>query len=431
MSDPSEFSFETRLLSVLIHSKTALRDHRIDLKPHLWVNPQHRSAAELVLSLYDQSHVPPSQDALLHELERRNVRDSPLVSDVISAAYQASPEEARSIYSSRLVELIRNAAYKSAFDRSLIAYKENKLQEVDQIWREVQGVGRGDPGENAVDIGEDDLESELSEDAPIYGREGIVKTGYPTLDTNLKGGPAAAELHLVVAPPNAGKSRFLLNLGKNACFQGKKVCYMTYEMSAKICKHRFWQTISNQKIEDLYTTDGRTKVRNQLGKIKECGGLFVVKKFDEYTVNFSEVEGWLISTGIEFDVLITDYIDLVNNIQRPSGNFYTDQTFLYAEGRRMASRLTAVHYSACQPVDKPGEVITLRAASGGKGKGATIDSMLSLNASEEDEKMGKQMGFNAKNRVGPRNFFFELSVNAETGVVKEVQHEQKIHPDLK
>ncbi len=418
MSGPQ--SLQLKLLSVLALSPTALRDYRLDLKPELWTHPQLRAIAALMIEIYDQTHERVSQDLMCHEIERKKIKEPEAMIALVKQVYSLSAKEADRIYKNYLEDIIRHSAYESAFQRGLELFKKKKYDEIDSCFNQVKAVGNNEPCHDAVNVTLDDIEEALADDAPLYGRENLVATGFPTYDKHTKGGIGLGELHLIVGPPNKGKSRWMLNVGKNASWVGKKVCYISFEMVESVCTHRYWQCCTGLQIEQLHSKHGRSLVYKAMSHVKQVGGCFDVKKFDEYAVNFSDIESWMIGQGKQYDLIITDYLDLINVSKRTSGNYFVDQTFLYAEGRRFGRRMKAGHLSASQPVDKHGEVIVLRDASGGKGKGATVDVMASLNASDEELVAGKQVGFIGKNRYGPVNQFWNMEVKPELIIIREI-----------
>lgn len=436
MSSEHEDNLQVRLISTLVLSSTALTDYRQDLTPALWTSPDHKRLVGLVLALYDSIKSPPTKSAVLHEIERRAIPDSQAgtLRDLVDLVYSPPVNEVERVYVDRLAYMIRETAYQTAAEQTislLDAGKEDpkRFDNIDEVWNKVRGVGQGMPPYNAIDLSDDEIDASLSEDAALYDRRGQVLTGYPTVDRLLKGGPARGEFHLTVGAPNTGKTRYVLNVGKNGAFQGANVAHISAEMSRGVCRERLWQIMTNQSVEDLHTKEGRSRVRSQLAKIKARGGNYMIWDIDPYTYTMNDVEALLISSGIKFDILITDYIDLFLPAGKSTGNYWVDQTMMYAEGRRVARRLDLIHHSVCQPTDQAGEIITLRNASGSKGKGATVDFMMSLNANEEQEAAGIQIGYCGKNRYGPRHKVWHLNVNPNTGLVVERPKDDSEEPD--
>ena len=409
-----------KLLSVLVLSKTALRHHRPQIQADFWQSAGHlRVIAETVLDLYDKIQAPPSKATLLHELlVVQAVKPQSVYDELVRSIYSSSVKEAMGYYEEKLLDQIKAVAYQHALDNSMALYQKGEYDEIDRLWLMASSATYGEPVVE-TDVSDSDIDTLLDDDAAAYGREKIMPTGFPSYDTACKGGIAAGELHLVVAPPNVGKSRWMLNTGANMAGYGGKILYVSMEMGAGVVRDRYWQCITDQTVEELRTERGRAKVKDALARIKAKGGLFHIVKFDEFSMSFRKLESYIRAQQTEYDCIITDYMDLFEMESHRSGNYFVDQGFMYHEGRRMGRRLGVGHLSACQPVDGAGQIIALRAASGGKGKGAAVDIMTSLNASEADEVAGKQTQFVGKNRIGPRNMAWGLVVNRTTGVVRE------------
>ena len=93
----------------------------------------------------------------------------------------------------------------------------------------------------------------------IFGgleHENKFKTFLPSINTSLEGGLGAKELAMVVAPPGVGKSLFLVNQGVHSMMEGRKVLYVSMEMSEDKIAQRFdsiMTLIPQGKLKDVST----------------------------------------------------------------------------------------------------------------------------------------------------------------------------------
>ena len=81
-----------------------------------------------------------------------------------------------------------------------------------------------------------DCEAEIDE--AISEEVEVISTGFPSLDSVLKGGGLSKGLYLFGAPPATGKSAFCLQIADHIASQGHKVLYYSLEMSAAELKTR-------------------------------------------------------------------------------------------------------------------------------------------------------------------------------------------------
>ena len=81
-------------------------------------------------------------------------------------------------------------------------------------------------------------DNETDIDAAISEEVETISTGFPSLDSVLKGGGLSKGLYLIGAPPATGKSAFCLQIADHIASQGHKVLFYSLEMSAAEIKTR-------------------------------------------------------------------------------------------------------------------------------------------------------------------------------------------------
>lgn len=180
-------------------------------------------------------------------------------------------------------------------------------------------------------------------------------TGVPVFDAG-DIGPARGTLHVFVALPNRGKTWWLINLGKRALLQGKRVLHVTLEMSEKRIAQRYYQACfamskREQESRRMVIVEEGKKKRDRLGddvkKIGDGYGLdeqvrkdirtfqhdgmshvlkkqkffrsrqrLLIKQFPTGKLTTRELEAYLDtiahSDGFIPDLLIMDYIDIMS-----------------------------------------------------------------------------------------------------------------------
>lgn len=136
-------------------------------------------------------------------------------------------------------------------------------------------------------------------------------TGWLTLDELLFGGISRGELLLVSANSGGGKSITLGNLGLNFAERGRRVLYISLELSEKIIAQRFDTMLTGIGRKDWknHVSEIATKIESYIGK--SCGGMDIVQMSSG--TNANTIRGYLKEYYLFYkcmpDLLILDYID--------------------------------------------------------------------------------------------------------------------------
>ena len=129
----------------------------------------------------------------------------------------------------------KREAMKEAIKKSLILIKEDRMEETEQLVRKALTVSR------TVDVGQeyfDDLSSRWNRTHNSEAQDKY-KTLLPSLNKSLEGGLGEKELAMVIAPPGVGKSLWLVNQAVQSMMEGRKVLYVSLEMSEDKIAQRF------------------------------------------------------------------------------------------------------------------------------------------------------------------------------------------------
>jgi replicative DNA helicase len=156
-------------------------------------------------------------------------------------------------------------------------------------------------------------------------------TGYPFFDAVLGGGYGYGNLVVLLGEPKVGKSVWLVNLACNAVRNGHNVCYITLELQDFEITQRCGANLLNLSM-DQYSTSAEDpiemkqklkqfKFENSTTEFIVPGQLFV-KEFPMSTASVLDFEAYLKKEqevhGINFDLVIIDYIGIVKNWRIPN-----------------------------------------------------------------------------------------------------------------
>ena len=245
-----------------------------------------------------------------------------------------------------------------------------------------------------------------------------MSTGLDTIDDLIEGGFHEKTLTLIMAETNMGKSLMMGALAKNNAFQGKKVLYVTCEMS----EFKIGERILANSL-DINTKDIKMLTRD---KFSEClkraranlAGKFVVKEYPTGVATISHIRNLVkelqIKKNFTPDIIYIDYISIMASIlNSKSDNTYTLQKRITEEVRRLAVELGIPIVSAIQ-TNRMGmgkDELDLTNTSDSIGTAFTADIIIAVTQSEELRAMSKFMWSLIKNRYGQNKVGVTIKVD--------------------
>lgn len=182
---------------------------------------------------------------------------------------------------------------------------------VDKVIKEFQDINKLDI---YTELGMNYFEDIHNHLERIKTGEDKIQTLYPQLDYVLGGGMLTSKaLYVFMSQAGMGKSLMLSNLAINFLMQHQKVLIISLEMSEDIYATRIDAHISKIKIGDIQNyTD---VVEDKILKFKKTYAAdLYIKEFPPSTISVNTIESYIDELGIDFDVIMVDYINLLNPI---------------------------------------------------------------------------------------------------------------------
>jgi len=233
----------------------------------------------------------------------------------------------------------------------------------------------------------------------------------PELDKAMRRGLAGGEIAIVVAPTSVGKTLFLINIAYNAMKQGKKVLYVTLELSGKKIAGRFDQLVTRKSIDYIELHPG--VVYDSIKKLKHRGGGLKIKDAVANKLSANDLGVYLerLRKTFEFDMVIVDQIDLMYSPKEYKERRYELSSIIIAL-RRLGATFNIPIWSASQATRIAGAAgtTTLWDISEDIGKANWADVIITLSQSPEDKDENIIWLNMAKNRIGEGNPNVMLSV---------------------
>jgi replicative DNA helicase len=259
-------------------------------------------------------------------------------------------------------------------------------------------------------------------------RESVISSGIPSLDGALGGGFGPGELIVILAPPERGKTLTLINFAAAALYQGKKVGYLTLEISARKVARRFDLRISGRTFEGLKKEPSR--IKTPLAFLRKTGCDLIIKDYSAEDPTIQDLKSFIInyqnrSKG-NFDILCVDYADLI----KPSKTFKTERFGIkevYTNLRRLANEFHLPIVTASQAnrkaMDK--KILSMEDFAEDFGKAAVADVVISICQSPEELEDELCRLYLAKNRTTGKHLYFRVNMRPTLMYVGEGNNRTK------
>ena len=401
------------------------------IKPEYFEFPSHTKLFTVIKDYFEKYNLLPTDDFILEEVKQYVTSRDPL-SDFEDELVYINKINKQTIdnveYVLTLIEkFAKKEAMKSAIAQSILLLKQDKFEDVEALVRDALIVGR------TVDIGQiyfNDVSPRwqrfLNGDKNVVKHKTILKK----LNDSLEGGLSNKELAMVVAPPGVGKSLFLVNQGVKSMMEGKKVLYVSLEMSEDKIAQRFDSIMTLVPQAKLKETTSQLTVLQRIETFKSTfeGSDLVIKEFPTGEANVNTVRSLLfqLQTHKEFkpDVLIVDYLELLRPT-REIDQEYRAQQRIAEELRGLGMKENILVWTATQTnrQGKAVKVITDAELGDSYGKIRTCDFAVSLNQSEEEFDSGTMRAYVMKSRNGRARFQIPMKVDYGTLTMTEDSRE--------
>jgi len=241
----------------------------------------------------------------------------------------------------------------------------------------------------------------------LLNPEAKLSFGITELDKVTNGGVLSDGRNLIVfmAQPGLGKSLTLSNLTHNFAKMNKVIVIISLELSQDVYGKRIDSHISGDNIDKL--TESHEMSREKIEKFRQeyPDATIIIKEFPPNSITGASIELFmdrLINSGINPDVLIIDYLNLILPKRKTNEGMYSDIGNVSRELRAMSYKYNIPVFTATQS-NADGynsDKIGLENVSESKGIAHTADFILALYQLDEDRDAGIINGVVLKNRLG-------------------------------
>jgi hypothetical protein len=303
--------------------------------------------------------------------------------------YEIYNTETTQFVSDVVIKWAREQEAKIAILDSIEDVKKGNLSSIVERIQKANQVGNDthSPGIDVIN----DIDKWLPDLYRHKVRTGLTHIDRYVLDGGLSAGNKekgdSSELGIILAPPNAGKSMMLINLGYGAASigSGLNVVHFTHEMGQSQVAKRYaarmtfrfpTQDDNLDEYEDELLIAARKLMPGHVRVIPASG--FTVEDIDQKLVQLKR-------EGFKFDVIIDDYPDLIRASRR-----YTERRYelsgIYTDLRELGSEHGVPVWGASQSTRGSfnKEIITMADIAEDIGKAAIADVIVAVCQTKEE-----------------------------------------------
>lgn len=442
MSNPFHKEFKEAVIAGLLQDLSFLREAASVVRVEHFEEQLYRIAIDSILKSYRETGGPPSRPNLLNDMVGAMAKENKPKNENDERALVLKPVDT---LIARLYQPLNGdiADVKSGFmlycqTQEMKAGLLEKFHELEQglilpdqvpeyIRKLHSRAGQGN------DLGMDffattaDLKTEM---LSMAGRR--ITTGFPSLDRDMKGGPAAGTLTLFVGKMKGGKSMTLVNAGYANLFRGKTVVVFTLEISKEVMRQRYASRISGVGLDDLEAQADKVIAAMNAFYEQQKGKLFIQEFMRGATVeNFRSYLYSLESQkGVKPDVIIIDYGDLVRGAGRKaSDSEFQQQDTAYVDMRALMKEFDAGGLTASQGTREALSKATIRMDDMASCimKAAHCDHIVTINSTDVEALEKRARLCFVGTRQGRPGNIYPISADLDRCYMAEIKNGRVIH----
>ena len=320
-------------------------------------------------------------------------------------------------FKDKAIQFVRQVAWKQALEKGGDAFKAGNYEQVLNQFKQILSLGS--ENDLGMDYSETTTEQFLSVLGETYDKSRMITTGIKGWDDALGGGFVSKNIHLLAAPPGAGKSRTMAYLTKHCLEQMKKVIFITLELSEAETMANINTAVTGITLHEMLNPLYRQQFIEDVNKFKDkhCSDL-VVKFFKPGAVTCDTIHNY-IQKVIQYkreklgrdwkpDVIMLDYMDKLLPTQKIKGNIYEDVGGIATDCKNLAitfdcpvitgSQLGRYTWSLSGD-----QVVSMDSVAESAQKTHLAHSMTTINQNKGEKNAQKARLYLAKSRSGIPN----------------------------
>lgn len=408
------------------------------IKPEHFEFTSHKNMFKVIRQYYEDYHKLPIDEFILENVKelltsKENLSD---YSDELIIINKLDPSSYEN--TEYIMDLVEKFAKKQelteALKQSIVLMKEgSNIEAIEGIVRKALLISRTvDNGQMYFDSVKSRWDRSLSEKD-----RNKFKTILPTCNNNLEGGHNTKELCMVVAPPGVGKSLFLVNQAVQSLTEGRRVLYISLEMSEDKIAQRFDSILTRLPNQQLKEPSYQLKLYERLKKFQGAfpGARLVIKEFPTGQATVNTIRSLLVQLRnyeeFEPELIIVDYLELLRPVRQIDAEYQAQQR-IAEELRGLGVESNCLVWTATQTNRQGKKVALITDVELGDsyGKIRTADWAISLNQDEEEYNSGTMRGYIMKARDSKQRYVIPMKVNYNTLHMEEGSFTEELSVDI-
>lgn len=416
MNTLTEFghSFQTKTLSALVFDHNFLQQVHDLVSEEYFDNEATKWITKVIVSYYEQYKTNPT-------LEVFKVKLSETANDVLKVAVKDQLKQILENKNAHDLDFVKDKFLAFGKNQSL---KKAIINSVDLIpMEDYEGIRH--LIDNALKAGTDrsvgheyllQLEDRFKQE-----ERNIIPTPWPLINDLTNGGLGSGDLGLIVGGPGGGKSWALVSIGKHAVELGYTVLHYTLELNDIYVGRRYDAALCEIPFSNIL--DYKDTVKEKIATLS--GGLYI-KSYPTNGATVGTIKAHIqkcISQGIDPDMIIVDYADLLDSKRGKERKDKLDE--IYKDLRGLANELDVLVWTASQ-VNRAGaqdEQVEGDKIAGSYDKMGIIDFGMSLSRKKDDKVNGTGRWHIMKNRYGSDGMTFSSIIDTSIGKIEMFDHE--------
>ena len=406
-------SFQMKVISSLLTHKEFLQNINDVLSDEYFSNPAHKWIINEIIKYYEKYHTTISMDILKVEMKKLDNEVLKVsVKEQLREAYKADIDDLAYVQE-EFSTFCKNQQLKKALLSSVDLLKAG---DYDSIKYMIESAMKAGQDKNIGHEYKKDTESRYRED-----HRKIVPTPWNEINELIQGGLGNGDLGLIFGNPGGGKSWTLVALGGFAVQMGYNVIHYTLELSEAYTGRRYDAFFTGTPVDQLEKHKEHVETLTA-----ELPGELIIREFPMGKTTIGTIEAHINKVkdlGIEPDLIIIDYIDLLSTRKR-NVDRKGEIDDIYTSTKGLARELNLPIWSVSQ-VNRAGakdDVIEGDKAAGSYDKMMITDLSMSLSRKKEDKVNGTGRLHIMKNRYGMDGLTFQVDVNTSNGHIAIGNH---------
>lgn len=439
----SEFSLDVqkRFLTLLIYEQQWSDLYGLEIvKPECFDNKLLKTICKWIHDIYKEYNCAPTMPMLCDVLTNYINSDDKLsqkqyyqFKDIFDEIFMVGENENLDFFKDRAIDFSKQVAWKKAMEKASKLLTCKRYGEAMKLFSDIIQIG----AENnlGIDFTDLNLNTFLQSLDTQYDPSSMIHTGVPSWDKALGGGFVKDNIHIIGAAPGHGKSKIMSYLTKKALEEGKRVVFITLELTEEETMQNILMSAIGTTMYDLRDKENRERMLSKISAFRDnYKSDLMIKFYKPATVTADVIHNYIQRViqrkrnkyGVEWkpDVIFLDYMDKLLPTNKIKGSIYEDNGNVADDCKNLAIDFSCPVITGSQLGRaswnlRGDEVISMASIAESAKKAHLAHSLTTINANPNEKELGKSRLYIAKSRTGTpgkviymehnlgRNIFYE------------------------